>query len=101
MNDISAADTTGPAALYRARCDAGAIRPDPEQERVAARLDRLYRDMRQPAARPALREWAAARPLSAVRCAARRAARHRGARQRPRLPAGADAWSAGVSLAAR
>src|SRR5947209_9881087 len=56
MNDISAADTTGPAALYRARSDAGAIRPDPEQQRVVERLDRLYREMRQPDAR---RGWLA------------------------------------------
>jgi cell division protein ZapE len=48
MNDFSAADTTGPAALYRARSDTGAIRPDPAQQRVADRLDRLYREMQQP-----------------------------------------------------
>jgi cell division protein ZapE len=47
MNDFSAADTTGPAALYRARSAAGAIRPDPAQQRVADRLDRLYREMRE------------------------------------------------------
>src|SRR5689334_9154035 len=56
MNDISAADTTGPAALYRARSAAGAIRPDPAQGRVADRLDQLYREMRQPEGR---RGWLA------------------------------------------
>jgi len=56
MNDISALDRAGPAALYRARSDAGTMRPDPSQERVVGRLDRLYRDLRQP---EAARGWLA------------------------------------------
>src|SRR4051812_12947849 len=47
MNDTSAFDRPGPAALYRARCDSGAIRSDPAQEWVAAELDRLYCRLRQ------------------------------------------------------
>lgn len=54
MNDISAIDRAGPAGLYRARVETGAIRPDPSQERVAAVLDRLYRGLQQPEARRGL-----------------------------------------------
>ena len=54
MNDISAPDRAGPAALYRARYESGAIRADPEQERVAAVLNRIYRGLQQPEARRGL-----------------------------------------------
>lgn len=47
---------SGPAALYRERCAAGAIRRDRAQQRAAERLDTLYTELRgyQPARR---RSW--------------------------------------------
>lgn len=55
-NDSEAgAPAAGPQALYEARCAAGLIRPDPAQARAAARLERLYRDLRTHA--PAGRGW--------------------------------------------
>ncbi|HTZ38016.1 MAG TPA: cell division protein ZapE [Stellaceae bacterium] len=50
------AGAPGPAARYAARCAAGAIRPDPAQARVVARLDALYRALAGRDA-PARRGW--------------------------------------------
>jgi cell division protein ZapE len=63
-DDISESATAdGPAELYRARCATGRIRPDPEQQRAADRLQKLYEDLGkyQPAAR---RGWRARLGLS-------------------------------------
>src|SRR5580698_4172808 len=45
--DLSAIEpsTDGPQALYRERCAAGAIRPDPAQARAVNRLETLYREL--------------------------------------------------------
>ncbi len=45
--DLSAIEpsTDGPQALYRERCAAGAIRPDPAQARAVNRLEKLYREL--------------------------------------------------------
>src|SRR5271170_4075995 len=51
---ILAADE-GPLALYRARCAAGSIRPDPAQAQAIEHLDRLYRQLRDYA--PQSRGW--------------------------------------------
>src|SRR5580658_5505999 len=45
----------GPQALYRARCAAGQIRPDPAQARAVERLERLYRQLLEYAPQP--RGW--------------------------------------------
>jgi cell division protein ZapE len=47
----------GPLALYRARCAAGAIEPDPAQTRVAARLDETHRQLATYLPAPARRGW--------------------------------------------
>jgi cell division protein ZapE len=55
-NDSEAGDTAaGPQALYRERCAAGLIRPDPAQARAVERLEALYRALRAHA--PAGRGW--------------------------------------------
>jgi cell division protein ZapE len=38
-------ETPGPRALYRERCEAGAIRPDPAQARAVERLEQLHREL--------------------------------------------------------
>jgi cell division protein ZapE len=40
-------EASGPTELYRERCQAGLIRPDPAQERAVARLQRLHEALRQ------------------------------------------------------
>src|SRR5215472_15134281 len=47
----------GPLSLYRARCAAGAIEPDPAQTRIAARLDELHRQLAAYLPSPARRGW--------------------------------------------
>jgi len=42
------AAATGPLERYRVRSEAGLIRPDPAQERVAQRLDALHRELAAP-----------------------------------------------------
>jgi cell division protein ZapE len=48
---------SGPQTLYRERCEAGAIRPDPAQARAVARLEQLYRALTDYV--PAPRGWLA------------------------------------------
>ena len=58
--DIAAphpATPSGPAALYRERCAAGAISSDPVQAKAVARLDELHRALASHA--PAARGWLA------------------------------------------
>ena len=48
----------GPLAAYRQRLEQALLEPDPEQERVAARLDQLYRELgRTPATNGSPRGW--------------------------------------------
>ena len=52
---ISAAAPSGPEALYRERCEAGAIRPDPAQAHAVEHLEALHRALAGYA--PAPRGW--------------------------------------------
>ncbi|HTW54574.1 MAG TPA: AFG1/ZapE family ATPase, partial [Stellaceae bacterium] len=47
--------STGPRALYDARCAVGSIRADPAQARAVDRLEKLYRQLRDRA--PGARGW--------------------------------------------
>ena len=54
----AASPVHGPAEEYRARCEAGAIRPDAAQQRAAERLEELYLALSRHAPAPAIwRGW--------------------------------------------